>query len=81
MKWELGFSHEASNYAIDSHPYNEKVLMAIEELAFSAEGIPDEHYTELEPNIYLWEVAEYLVLYQRIVENRQRLWIAFIKPR
>ncbi len=80
MKWELGFSHEASNYAIDSHPYNEEVLMAIEALAFIPDGIPDENYSELEPNIYLWEVAGHLVLYQRITENGQRLWIAFIKP-
>jgi hypothetical protein len=78
--WEIGFSQEASNYAIDSHPYNEDVLMAIELLAFTADGLPDDGYIELEPEIFLWHVAGHSVLYRRMTQGERRLWIAVIKP-
>jgi len=42
MIWNVEFSQEASNYAIDSHPHNENVLIAIEQLAFNPDGLPSE---------------------------------------
>lgn len=47
--WQIGFSREASQYAIDSHPDNEDVLIAIETLAFKPDGLPEEGVSELEP--------------------------------
>jgi hypothetical protein len=44
MIWDIELSQEANNYAIDSHPYNEHVLMAIERLAFSQDGLPTEAF-------------------------------------
>jgi len=40
--WTLEYRQEASNYAIDSHPYNEAVLIAIETLAQTITGLPEE---------------------------------------
>jgi hypothetical protein len=80
MRWEIGFSIEASNYAIDSHPYNEAVLQAIEFLAFSEHGLPEEAVSELEPELYLWQVEQHEVFFQRFPTER-RLWIAVLKPR
>jgi len=77
--WQIGFSREASQYAMDSHPYNEEVLLAIETLAFTPDGLPQEGISELEPDIYLWQVAGHSVIYQRITSIR-RLWVAVIKP-
>jgi hypothetical protein len=78
--WEIAFSQQASNYAIDSHPYNEDVLIAIEMLAFTADGLPGDGYMELEPDIFLWQVAGHSVLYRRMRQGQRRLWIAIIKP-
>jgi hypothetical protein len=79
--WEIGFSQEASNYAIDSHPYNEDVLMAIEALAFTSDGFPPEGISEeLETGLFLWKIAQHSVIYRRYTEGVRRLWVAVIKP-
>jgi hypothetical protein len=64
--WQLEFDRKPGNYAIDSHPYNEAVLIALEDLALNAEGIHAEGCTQIEPGAYLWEVADHQVVYQRI---------------
>lgn len=77
--WHLEYDREPSNYAIDSHPYNEAVLIALEELAQTDDGIPAEGCTEIEPGLYLWEVADHLVIYERI-EAQRRLHVLILKP-
>lgn len=79
--WQLEYSQEASNYALDSHPYNEGVLMAIEDLVDSEDGLPaDANWTEWRHEHYLWVVAGHLVSFQRFRSPTPRLLILFIKP-
>lgn len=77
--WALEYSQEASNYALDSYPYNEAVLMAIESLAQTKSGLPTEGYKQLAPGRYLWEVAGHQVLFRRRPE-RNVIRILVIKP-
>ncbi len=78
--WELEYSPEATNYVLDSYPYNEAVLVAIETLAQTDEGIPDANWDEWQPEYFLWVVAEHLVSYQKILDERPKLRILIIKP-
>ncbi len=77
--WLLEYSREANNYAIDSHPYSEDVLSAIETLALTDMALPP-NSTELEPEVYLWRVEGHLVIYKRRLFPIRSIWIAIIKP-
>lgn len=78
--WQIKYSDEAASYAIDSHPYNEDVLLAIEDLALMPTGIPKEHCELFEdPSTYLWEVADHEVIYERFTEENL-LYIWIVKP-
>ena len=65
--WLLEYSPEANQYALDSYPYDEDVLSAIELLALRLDALPSSDYRELEPEYYLWSVAQHTVLFRRIV--------------
>ena len=78
--WKLEYNQEASNYALDSYPYNEDVLIAIESLALTEEGLPSDLWTELEPEYYLWLVAQHIVLFRRIIGAESIIRILVIKP-
>jgi hypothetical protein len=78
--WELEYSRAARNYALDSHPYNEDVLIAIELLAQSPSGIPQADYTESPPGEFLWEVAGHFVAFERVLFPRRKLRIVAIWP-
>jgi hypothetical protein len=75
--WEIEFSQEASNYALDSHPYNEAVLIAIEDLAASESGLPMEGSYQLLEQWYVWEIANLTVVYEL---EPHALYIWVIKP-
>jgi len=77
--WELEYSQEANNYALDSHPYNEEVLIAIEMLAVTEDALPAEDCRHLEPEIYLWAIAAHTVIFQRFPVT-QVLRILMIQP-
>ncbi len=77
--WLLEYSREASNYAIDSHPYNENVLIAIEMLALTDTALRS-NSVELEPGVYLWSIEGHLVVYKRRLLPDQSILIATIKP-
>lgn len=77
--WLLEYSREASNYAIDSHPYNEDVLTAIEMLALTESALPPVT-VELESGVYLWEIEGHWVIFKRQLFPNRSLWIAIIKP-
>ena len=64
MIWDVEFSQEASNYAIDSHPYNENVLSAIEQLTINPNGLPNEGTYQLLEDWCIWEIAGHTVVYQ-----------------
>ena len=75
--WTIEFSQEANNYAIDSLPYNEDVLIAIERLAFQASGLPAEGTYYPIDELLIWEVAGHTVIYER---GDDALYIWTIKP-
>lgn len=77
--WTLLYNREANNYALDSYPYVEDVLIAIELLALTDLGLLDENYLELELGYYLWKMHQHIVLFQRIVDNME-IRILIIKP-
>ena len=78
--WKLNYTLEANNYAFDSHPYNEDVLIAIERLALTATGLPPENCREWKPDYYLWSVASHYVTFHRILEPQPTITILMIKP-
>ncbi len=78
--WILNYAREANNYALDSHPYNEDVLIAIEVLAQTESGLPTENLWEWKPDHYIWEVAGHSVAFQRILVPPQTLFIIAIQP-
>lgn len=77
--WELTYNREANNYALDSYPYNEDVLVAIESLTLTKDGLPESNCVKLESEYYLWEVAPHSVLFQRVI-NKMEIRILIIKP-
>lgn len=78
--WQIEFTKEAANYAIDSHPYNEQVLEAIEFLAFTEDGLPtDGNLWQDEEGFIWWEVSRHLVFFRRF-EAERRLRVEAIKP-
>ena len=79
MIWDVDFSQEASNYAIDSHPYNENVLTAIEQLALNPDGLPHEGTYQLLEDWCIWEIATHTVVYQKdMILFHIYIWL--IKP-
>ena len=79
MNWDIEFSQEANNYALDSHPYNEQVLSAIEELAFTQDGMPLDGAYQVLGDWCVWEVADHTVVYERAVALFH-IYIWLIKP-
>ncbi|MBV7328253.1 hypothetical protein KFU94_08320 [Chloroflexi bacterium TSY] len=77
--WQIEFSQEASNYAIDSHPYNEDVLIAIEKLAFTEDGFPEDGSYQTLEQWCVWEILDHVVVYER-VNQVLYIYIWMIKP-
>jgi hypothetical protein len=77
--WAIEFSQEASNYALDSLPYNEAVLIAIEKLAFSQDGLPAEGLFQAVDMWCVWEVSGHTVVYDKS-DSDQTIYIWLIKP-
>jgi hypothetical protein len=77
--WEIRYSQEVRNYIYDSYPFTETVWKAIKSLRNIQDGIPSTKVQQLEPELYLWEVANHLVLYRRI-EAERTLRFIIVKP-
>lgn len=79
--WQIKFSDEAASYAIDSHPYNEGVLMAIEDLAHTIDGVARVGRINYDASsgFYKWFVAQHMVAYE-IISEEDQLYIWVIKP-
>ncbi|MFN8493212.1 MAG: hypothetical protein U0350_36785 [Caldilineaceae bacterium] len=77
--WQLDYTNEVKLYFIDNGDLVFDVLVKIEELKFTENGIPREGCTQIEPGVYLWEVLRHAVIYHRR-EATHRLRIAAIKP-
>jgi hypothetical protein len=77
--WAIEFSQEASNYALDTLPYNEDVLIAIEKLAFSQDGLPAEGLYQAVGMWCVWEVSGHTVVYDKS-DSDQTIYIWLITP-
>ena len=77
--WSIEYSREVRNYIYDSYPYTEQIWQAIKSLRQTLDGLPDNDWMQLELNTYRWEVANHLVIYQRIVAQK-KLIITVLKP-
>jgi hypothetical protein len=66
-------------YFVDNGDFVFDLLVKIEELKFTVDGIPFGGCTQLEPGIYLWEVLRHFVIFQRS-EATRKLRIAAVKP-
>lgn len=77
--WEIEFSQEASNYALDSLPYNEDVLIAVERLIFAKNGLPTEGVYQTIEQWCIWEIADHMVVYDRD-ERMLQIYVWVIKP-
>ena len=77
--WEIDYTEEAKFYFIDNGDLVFDLLVQIEELKYAPDGLPDENWFELEPEIFLWSILRHLVIYQRLEADR-KLRIAAVKP-
>jgi hypothetical protein len=79
--WIITISAEVSLYLFDSTPYVAEIIAALESLADTADGIPSAGCTQLEPNTFMWEVADHLVVYERLsTVAPPRLRVLVLKP-
>lgn len=77
--WQLDYTRETRNYFIDNDPYTFSLLIKIEELKFTPEGIPPEGCTQIEDGLLWWEILNHAVIYERL-ETAKQLIICAIKP-
>lgn len=81
MIWEIAYSDEARNYLYDSYPYTEAVLIEIERLRLIKDAVPGEGCTQIEPNIYMWDVLQHMVLFEKVTAvAKPKLKILIVKP-
>lgn len=77
--WQIEYSDEVKFYFLDNYPYTFDLLVRIEELKFSENGIPPEGCRVLEPQRYWWEVLGHIVIY-RLVPESGVLRVLIVKP-
>jgi len=77
--WTLGYSREVRNYIYDSYPYPAAVWQAIKSLRQTKDALPARGWRELEPDLYLWMIADHWVVYKRLVAE-QKLVVTALKP-
>jgi hypothetical protein len=77
--WTLDYTEEVKLYFLDNGNLVFNLLVKIEELKFMPEGIPAEGCTQIEEGLLWWEVLRHIVIYERIVEEKQ-LIITAVKP-
>jgi hypothetical protein len=79
MLWRLNYSQEANNYALDSYPYNEGVLDAIQRLTQLPSPYPSGVTRTNLADILIWHIAEHAVYYQ-VDEDALSITILAIHP-
>lgn len=77
--WELDYSDEAKCYFLDNYPYTFDLLIKIEELKFTEEGLPTAGYQLAEAGYYWWEVLDHFVIY-RVRPEVKRIRVFVVKP-
>lgn len=77
--WTIKYTKEVRDYIYDSYPYTEVVWQAVKSLRQLQNGVPSSDCRQLERNVFLWEVAGHLVLYERNKSDRI-LTVFVMKP-
>ncbi|MFN8491066.1 MAG: hypothetical protein U0350_25955 [Caldilineaceae bacterium] len=77
--WRSEYTKEVWDYIFDSYPYTHTVWQTIKSLRQTPNGLPPQGWTQLEPEVFLWQVEEHDVLYERHQEDR-KLMIFVLKP-
>ncbi len=77
--WTVGYTQEVRNYIFDSYPYTETVWQKIKTLRQTNDGLPPRDWKEIEPAVYLWEVAGHTVVYKRLIVER-KIIVTVLKP-
>lgn len=77
--WTIKYTKEVRDYIYDSYPYTEAIWQAVKSIRQLENGVPSSDCRQLEPNVFLWEVAGHLVLYERN-ESDHTLTVFVMKP-
>lgn len=78
--WAIEYKRDVRNYIYDSYPYTETVWQAMKALCYTADGLPPDNYTPLEPEVYLWQVADHQVVYHRDLAQHKLIFVV-LKPK
>jgi hypothetical protein len=79
MQWQLNYSREANNYALDSYPYNEALLNAIQGMIAMPSPYPAGVTRADHAGILIWQIADHAVYYQ-VNEESLTITILAIHP-
>jgi len=77
--WELEYADEVKFYFLDNYPYTFELLVKIEELKFSEDGMPFAGDAGFRADYYWWRILNHTVIYW-IFADRQTIRILAIKP-
>jgi len=77
--WRIEYTKEVRDYIFDSYPYTHAVWQALKSLRQTANGLPAKGWSELETEVFLWQIEEHEVLYERHRAER-KLIIFVLKP-
>ncbi len=75
--WEIEYKDEVWHYFFDNDPYAFNLLIRIEELKYTPDAMPPEGCTQIEPDLYCWQVEDHLVYYG-VAERK--ITIVVVKP-
>ena len=76
--WEIEYSDEVKYYFLDNGDLVFNLLIKIEELRYTPDGIPPAGCTQLDLNYYWWEVLRHIVIFER---TGHKLIIEIVKPK
>ena len=76
--WAIEYADEVKYYFLDNGDLVFDLLVRIEALRLTPDGLPPEGCTQLDPDFYWWEVLRHIVLYER---KGQTLLIEVVKPK
>lgn len=76
--WKIEYNKEVRNYIYDSHPYTATIWQTIKTLRHAPNGLPNTDCTEISRNVFLWEVAGHIAIFERHLDEQK---IVFTVPK
>lgn len=67
--WQVAYAEPVFLYLKRMRLYGTKLRAALAALGETADGVPVDGATQFEQNVFLWEVARYLVTYVRVEDE------------